>query len=52
MLVAVALSGDEEEADEDVDPCMEEGSGDVVTMTLKREASIHRRKLSRRWDTT
>lgn len=49
---AVALAGDEEEADEDVDPCVEEGSGDVVTMTLKREASIHRRKLSRRWDTT
>ncbi|XP_041875019.1 ATP-binding cassette sub-family C member 2 isoform X1 [Corvus kubaryi] len=44
---AVALAGDEEEADEGVDPCVEEGSGDVVTMTLKREASIHRRKLSR-----
>ncbi|NXH94045.1 MRP2 protein, partial [Pachycephala philippinensis] len=38
---------DEEEADEGVDPCMEEGSDDVVTMTLKREASIHQRKLSR-----
>ncbi|XP_063262505.1 ATP-binding cassette sub-family C member 2 [Prinia subflava] len=44
---AVALAGDEEEADEDVDPCMEERTDDVVTMTLKREASIHQRKLSR-----
>ncbi|XP_057885672.1 ATP-binding cassette sub-family C member 2 [Melospiza georgiana] len=44
---AVALAGDEEEADEAVDPCMEESTEDVVTMTLKREASIHRRKLSR-----
>ncbi|XP_030917416.1 canalicular multispecific organic anion transporter 1 [Geospiza fortis] len=44
---AVALAGDEEEADEAVDPCMEERTEDVVTMTLKREASIHRRKLSR-----
>lgn len=52
VLVAVALAGEEEEADEDVDPCMEERSDDVVTMTLKREASIHRRKLSRRWDMT
>ncbi|XP_058696895.1 ATP-binding cassette sub-family C member 2 [Poecile atricapillus] len=43
----VALAGDEEEADEDVDPCMDERPDDVVTMTLKREASIHRRKLSR-----
>ncbi|XP_062352442.1 ATP-binding cassette sub-family C member 2 isoform X3 [Cinclus cinclus] len=43
---AVALAGDEEEADEDVDPCLEERSDDVVTMTLRREASIHRRKLS------
>ncbi|NWW33878.1 MRP2 protein, partial [Panurus biarmicus] len=40
-------AGDEEEADEDVDPCMEERSDDVVTMILKREASIHRRELSR-----
>uniref|UniRef100_A0A8C3DLY5 ATP binding cassette subfamily C member 2 n=1 Tax=Corvus moneduloides TaxID=1196302 RepID=A0A8C3DLY5_CORMO len=44
-------AGDEEEADEGVDPCVEEGSGDVVTMTLKREASIHRRKLSRSQET-
>lgn len=44
---AFAVAGDEEEADEDVDPCMEESSGDVVTMTLKREASIHQRRLSR-----
>uniref|UniRef100_A0A8C5JW94 MRP2 protein n=1 Tax=Junco hyemalis TaxID=40217 RepID=A0A8C5JW94_JUNHY len=35
------------EADEAVDPCMEESTEDVVTMTLKREASIYRRKLSR-----
>uniref|UniRef100_A0A8C5JVZ0 MRP2 protein n=1 Tax=Junco hyemalis TaxID=40217 RepID=A0A8C5JVZ0_JUNHY len=41
-------AGDEEEADEAVDPCMEESTEDVVTMTLKREASIYRRKLSRR----
>ncbi|XP_030806740.1 LOW QUALITY PROTEIN: canalicular multispecific organic anion transporter 1 [Camarhynchus parvulus] len=40
-------AGDEEEADEAVDPCMEERTEDVVTMTLMREASIHRRKLSR-----
>ncbi|RMC11511.1 hypothetical protein DUI87_11630 [Hirundo rustica rustica] len=39
----------EEEADEDIDPCMEERPDDVVTMTLKREASIHRsRSLSKR----
>ncbi|RLW04172.1 hypothetical protein DV515_00005916 [Chloebia gouldiae] len=47
LLVAEALAGDEEEADEAVDPCMEERTEDVVTLTLKREASIHRRKLSR-----
>lgn len=52
VLVAVALAGDEEEADEDLDPCVEERPDDVVTMTLKREASIQRRKLSRRWDMT
>ncbi|XP_053804481.1 ATP-binding cassette sub-family C member 2 [Vidua chalybeata] len=46
-IAAVALAGDEEEADEAVDPCTEERTEDVVTMTLKREASIHRRKLSR-----
>uniref|UniRef100_A0A8D2NVG1 Canalicular multispecific organic anion transporter 1 n=1 Tax=Zosterops lateralis melanops TaxID=1220523 RepID=A0A8D2NVG1_ZOSLA len=44
---AVALGGDEEEADEGLDPCMEEHPEDVVTMTLKREASIQQRKLSR-----
>ncbi|OWK62309.1 Canalicular multispecific organic anion transporter 1 [Lonchura striata] len=44
---AVALAGDEEEADEAVDPCTEEHTEDVVTMTLKREASIRRSKLSR-----
>lgn len=52
VLVAVAVAGDEEEADEAVDPCMEERTEDMVTMTLKREASIHRRKLSRRWAMT
>lgn len=52
VLVAVALGGDEEEADEGLDPCMEEHPEDVVTMTLKREASIQQRKLSRRWDMT
>ncbi|KFP85745.1 Canalicular multispecific organic anion transporter 1, partial [Acanthisitta chloris] len=40
-------AGDEEQGDEDVEPCMEEGSDDVVTMTLKREASIHQRELRR-----
>ncbi|XP_071419361.1 ATP-binding cassette sub-family C member 2 isoform X2 [Pithys albifrons albifrons] len=44
---AVALAGDEEQGDEDLEPCVEEGSEDVVTMTLKRESSIHRRQLSR-----
>ncbi|XP_066179868.1 ATP-binding cassette sub-family C member 2 isoform X2 [Sylvia atricapilla] len=44
---AVALAGDEDEPDEDLDPCMDEKPDDVVTMTLKREASIQRRKLSR-----
>uniref|UniRef100_A0A8C3Y5K2 ABC-type glutathione-S-conjugate transporter n=1 Tax=Catharus ustulatus TaxID=91951 RepID=A0A8C3Y5K2_CATUS len=39
---------DEEEPDEDIDPCLEERSDDAVTMTLRREASIHRRNLSRR----
>ncbi|XP_009957095.1 PREDICTED: canalicular multispecific organic anion transporter 1 isoform X1 [Leptosomus discolor] len=33
--------------DEDIEPCVEEGPDDVVTMTLKREASIHRREFSR-----
>ncbi|KFW76415.1 Canalicular multispecific organic anion transporter 1, partial [Manacus vitellinus] len=40
-------AGDEEQSDEDLEPCVEEGPEDVVTMTLKREASIHRRQLSR-----
>ncbi|KAM6265832.1 ATP-binding cassette sub-family C member 2 [Porphyrio hochstetteri] len=44
---ALALAGDEEQGDDDVDPCVEEGPDDVVTMTLKREASIHQRELSR-----
>ncbi|XP_017924703.1 canalicular multispecific organic anion transporter 1 [Manacus vitellinus] len=44
---AVGLAGDEEQSDEDLEPCVEEGPEDVVTMTLKREASIHRRQLSR-----
>ncbi|KAM6306423.1 ATP-binding cassette sub-family C member 2 [Aegotheles albertisi] len=44
---AVALAGDEEQVEEDVDPCVEEGPDDVVTMTLKREASIRQRELSR-----
>ncbi|KAM6263588.1 ATP-binding cassette sub-family C member 2 isoform 2-T2 [Spheniscus humboldti] len=44
---AVALAGDEEPGDEDIEPCMEEGPDDVVTMTLKREASIHQREFSR-----
>nr|XP_010299762.1 PREDICTED: canalicular multispecific organic anion transporter 1 [Balearica regulorum gibbericeps] len=32
--------------DEDIEPCVEEGPDDVVTMTLKREASIHQRDKS------
>ncbi|XP_053927351.1 ATP-binding cassette sub-family C member 2 [Cuculus canorus] len=44
---AVALAQDEEQGDEGTEPCVEEGPDDVVTMTLKREASIHRRKFSR-----
>ncbi|XP_067995695.1 ATP-binding cassette sub-family C member 2 isoform X1 [Melanerpes formicivorus] len=43
---AVALAGCEEKGDEDLEPCVEEGPDDVVTMTLKREASIYRRSLS------
>ncbi|XP_033917701.1 ATP-binding cassette sub-family C member 2 isoform X1 [Melopsittacus undulatus] len=39
----IALAGDEEQGDEDTEPSVEEGPDDVVTMTLKREASIHRR---------
>ncbi|KAM6346782.1 ATP-binding cassette sub-family C member 2 [Alca torda] len=44
---AVALAGNEEQDDEDSEPCMEEGPDDVVTMTLKREASIRQRDFSR-----
>ncbi|XP_052656140.1 ATP-binding cassette sub-family C member 2 isoform X2 [Harpia harpyja] len=44
---AVALAGDEEQGDEDIEPCVEEGPDDVVTMTLKRNASIRQRELSR-----
>ncbi|XP_069720119.1 ATP-binding cassette sub-family C member 2 [Phaenicophaeus curvirostris] len=44
---AVALAEDEEQADDGIEPCVEEGPDDVVTMTLKREASIHRREFSR-----
>ncbi|XP_040463336.1 canalicular multispecific organic anion transporter 1 isoform X2 [Falco naumanni] len=44
---AVALAEDEEQGDEDVEPCVEDGPDDVVTMTLKREASIHQREFSR-----
>ncbi|NXJ71659.1 MRP2 protein, partial [Rostratula benghalensis] len=39
-------AGDQEQGDED-EPCVEEGPEDVVTMTLKREASIHQRDFSR-----
>ncbi|KFQ48159.1 Canalicular multispecific organic anion transporter 1, partial [Nestor notabilis] len=39
--------GDEEQDDEGIEPCVEEGPDDVVTMTLKREASIHRKEFSR-----
>ncbi|KAM9379691.1 ATP-binding cassette sub-family C member 2 [Phaethornis superciliosus] len=45
---AVALAEDEEQGDEDVEPSGEEGPDDVVTMTLKREASICQREFSRR----
>ncbi|XP_065528068.1 ATP-binding cassette sub-family C member 2 isoform X2 [Lathamus discolor] len=43
----IALAGDEEQGDEDTEPLVEEAPDDVVTMTLKREASIHRRVFSR-----
>uniref|UniRef100_A0A8B9G564 Canalicular multispecific organic anion transporter 1 n=1 Tax=Amazona collaria TaxID=241587 RepID=A0A8B9G564_9PSIT len=43
----IALAGDEEQGDEDIEPSVEEGPDDVVSMALKRESSIHRRvKLS------
>ncbi|XP_026706940.1 canalicular multispecific organic anion transporter 1 isoform X1 [Athene cunicularia] len=44
---AVALPGDEEQDDEDIEPIVEESLDDVVTMTLKREASIRQREFSR-----
>jgi len=50
LLVALALAGDNEQSDEDIEPCVEEGPDDVVTMTLKREASIRKREFSRRWE--
>uniref|UniRef100_A0A8C3KSV3 ABC-type glutathione-S-conjugate transporter n=1 Tax=Calidris pygmaea TaxID=425635 RepID=A0A8C3KSV3_9CHAR len=43
---AVASAEDQEQGDED-EPCVEEGPEDVVTMTLKREASIRQRDFSR-----
>ncbi|XP_061228390.1 ATP-binding cassette sub-family C member 2 isoform X2 [Neopsephotus bourkii] len=43
----IALAGDEEQGDEDAEPLVEESPDDVVTMTLKREASIHRGVLNR-----
>ncbi|XP_062436537.1 ATP-binding cassette sub-family C member 2 [Rhea pennata] len=46
-VAAVALVEDEEQVDEDTEPCVEEGPDDVVTMTVKREASIRRREFSR-----
>ncbi|XP_010127494.1 PREDICTED: canalicular multispecific organic anion transporter 1 [Chlamydotis macqueenii] len=44
---AVAVAGYEEQGDEDLEPCVEESPDDVVTMTLKRETSIHQREFSR-----
>uniref|UniRef100_A0A8C9FFD1 Canalicular multispecific organic anion transporter 1 n=1 Tax=Pavo cristatus TaxID=9049 RepID=A0A8C9FFD1_PAVCR len=41
--------GVEEQGDEGMEPCVEEGPDDVVTMALKREASIHRKEFTRRW---
>lgn len=46
---AVALGEVEEQSDETLEPCVEEGPDDVVSATLKREASIHRREFVRRW---
>uniref|UniRef100_A0A669PUL0 ATP binding cassette subfamily C member 2 n=1 Tax=Phasianus colchicus TaxID=9054 RepID=A0A669PUL0_PHACC len=43
----VGLDGIEEQGDEGMEPCVEEGPDDVVTMTLKREASIHRKEFTR-----
>uniref|UniRef100_A0A8C9LAS7 Canalicular multispecific organic anion transporter 1 n=1 Tax=Pavo cristatus TaxID=9049 RepID=A0A8C9LAS7_PAVCR len=45
----VGLDGVEEQGDEGMEPCVEEGPDDVVTMALKREASIHRKEFTRRW---
>ncbi|KAM6105939.1 LOW QUALITY PROTEIN: ATP-binding cassette sub-family C member 2 [Pterocles gutturalis] len=44
---AGALSVDEEQGDENIEPSVEDGPDDVVTMTLKREASIRQREFSR-----
>lgn len=49
MSVAVGLDGIEEQGDEGMEPSVEDGPDDVVTMTLKREASIHRKEFTRRW---
>uniref|UniRef100_A0A8B9G8H3 Canalicular multispecific organic anion transporter 1 n=1 Tax=Amazona collaria TaxID=241587 RepID=A0A8B9G8H3_9PSIT len=43
----IALAGDEEQGDEDIEPSVEEGPDDVVSMALKRESSIHRRVFTR-----
>uniref|UniRef100_A0A8B9TPU0 Canalicular multispecific organic anion transporter 1 n=1 Tax=Anas platyrhynchos TaxID=8839 RepID=A0A8B9TPU0_ANAPL len=39
----------EEQRDETLEPCVEEGPDDVVSATLKREASVRRREFVRRW---
>uniref|UniRef100_A0A8C8BA77 Canalicular multispecific organic anion transporter 1 n=1 Tax=Otus sunia TaxID=257818 RepID=A0A8C8BA77_9STRI len=39
-----------DQGDEDTEPIVEESLDDVVTMTLKREASIRQREFSRRWE--
>ncbi|XP_042718857.1 ATP-binding cassette sub-family C member 2 [Lagopus leucura] len=44
---AVGLDGIEEQGDEGMEPFVEEGPDDVVTMTLKREASILRKEFTR-----
>ncbi|XP_052533779.1 ATP-binding cassette sub-family C member 2 isoform X2 [Tympanuchus pallidicinctus] len=44
---AVGLDGTEEQGDEGMEPFVEEGPDDVVTMTLKREASILRKEFTR-----
>ncbi|NWU95637.1 MRP2 protein, partial [Upupa epops] len=45
-----AVAEDEEHSDQGIEPCVEEGPDDVVTMALKREASIRQREFSRRWE--